>query len=427
MDEHVAEASWRWPRYCDRWRSGRRASTGGRIGSAPGGRPWSRTLAAACYVEWRYFAVLSPVFQGIVGLALVNPEARFSSIAEGGLLLIVAGVFEPGIAFAEATEGPAPASTETSAEAAELCWMHLFDTADCRFDAPAPGAVDASDRTCRLRLRQPASAQAELEVVTESGLEIRLQHQGVDGVLMEPVLAQDFDPGLAGWLGGHWRVDCPAPLARCDGEIALGPDAVAALAAAPGGANPSYASAALRARLAAGRRSFAWSGANGYAEHSYGVRPLALHGWDFLFAPNGQSGESVVLQTYRGSRRLRYLEVCWRQDGRARHHRFDTDGFELEWTERAHDPVLGVVRPLRRSITARGGGLRLRLDNRVLHRVPLLRRGKLAVRHFFISEELGVVDWSLEDAQGQRLVEVRSQPCGGELAHFRLRAPRIGP
>jgi hypothetical protein len=167
-----------------------------------------------------------------------------------------------------------------------------------------------------------------------------------------------------------------------------------------------------------------WDGANGYAEHSVGVRPLPLQGWDFLFVPSLDAGASLVLQTYRGSRALRYLEACWLDQGVPRHHRFQASRFRLDWAESAFDPILGVRRPLRRTITASDAGLRLRLDSRVLHRIPLLRPHRLAVRHFFISEEIGVADWRLSDRSGRVLAEVSQQPCGGELAHVRWRTPQ---
>jgi hypothetical protein len=167
-----------------------------------------------------------------------------------------------------------------------------------------------------------------------------------------------------------------------------------------------------------------WQAANGYAEHSFGIRPLPLQGWDFLFVPKPETSEALVLQTYRGSQALRYVEVCWLQNGALRKWRFPAESLRLDWSERVYDPVLGVQRPLRRRIEAAAGGLRLSLDNRVLHRIPLLRRQRLAVRHFFISEEIGIADWCLSDDFGRVLVEVQGQPCGGELAHRRLRVPR---
>lgn len=403
-----ADAHWRWPRYRD-WIHGGRWPAGAE--SEPVSRPRSVALAAASFVEWRYYAVLSSEFHGIVGLALVNPERRFAAVAEGGLLLIIAGSF-----------GRDGAS---ASEPAALCWMHLFESAACRFDAAGAGALDADDGRCRVALRLHDAAQAVLEIESQAGIALRMEHRGLPGAGLAPVLGQDLDRPVAGLFSGHWMVRCPSPMARCDGEIRLGADLLVGLAAAPGGAADSYATQALRDRVKGGECRFRWSAANGYAEHSFGVRPLPLQGWDFLFVPSAETGEALVMQTYRGSRMLRYLEVCWRQDGVIRHHRFDADNLELDWPEHALDPVLGVRRPLRRRVEATDAGLHLSLESRVLHRIALLRRHRLAVRHFFISEEIGVADWHLTDASGRQLAEVKAQPCGGELAHLRWRAPRV--
>ncbi|MFP4279772.1 MAG: hypothetical protein ACLFQI_07205, partial [Halochromatium sp.] len=313
-------------------------------------------------------------------------------------------------------------------ETAELCWMHLFAPASCAFDAPgggpsATGGLRASDARCRLELEQADAARATLRIEAGAGLTLHLSHAGLPGVAL-PSAFDRLDGWLGRALGAHWQVQCAAPVARADGELALQPDLLDGLAQAPGGEHPSYASAALRARLRAGPVRLAWRGADGYAEHSFGIRPLPWQGWDFLFVPKAETGEALVLQTYPGSQALRYLEVCWRQDGEPRQHRFGAEALRLEWVEQSVDPVLGARRPLRRRIEAEADGLRLTLDSRVLHRIALLRRSRLVVRHFFIGEEIGVADWRLSDGAGRVLAEVRGQPCGGELAHRRLRVPR---
>ncbi|MBK5939229.1 hypothetical protein CCR96_08165 [Halochromatium roseum] len=384
-------------------------------------------LARGSFVEWRYFAVLSPAFHGIVGLALVNPERRFQRIAEGGLLLIIAGVVDrprlPCSVAAANESGPL-----FGGETAELCWMHLFAPEACAFDPSGPDSprvsVRAGDARCCLELRQTSGAEASLVVESGQGLKLRLSHVGVQGA----ALPNAVDTRLDGWLGralsAHWRVQCPSPMAWSEGELMLEPGFLDGCAEAPGGSNPCYASAALRARVASGAQAVTWQAASGYAEHSFGIRPLPLQGWDFLFVPKPETSEALVLQTYPGSQALRYVEVCWQQDGALRQRRFPAESLRLDWSERVYDPVLGVQRPLRRRIEAAAGGLRLSLDNRVLHRMPLLRPQRLAVRHFFISEEIGIADWCLSDDSGRVLVEVQGQPCGGELAHRRLRVPR---
>ncbi|WP_058554228.1 hypothetical protein [Thiohalocapsa sp. ML1] len=379
-------------------------------------------LKAASFIEWRYYAILAPAFHGIVGLALVNPERRFGLVAEGGLLLIIAGLLDRPELPADAA---APAPSLMAPGPASLCWMHLFPTRTCSFDTPTPGSVRAGADGCCFALEHDDAASVRIEIEAGAGLHLRLTHEGLAGVALPPARGRDLTgPFGSKAFGAHWTVDCPAPVARSEGSLTLGGGLLADLAAAPGGP-PGYATAALRRQVGAGTSQWTWAGASGYYEHSFGVRPLPLHGWDFLFVPDAASGSAAVLQTYRGSRALRYLDVCWRQDGRAHQHRFAADDLTLTWPEQVQDPVLGVRRPRVRRIAAADADYRLTLTNRVLHRLPLLRRQKLAVRHFFISEEIGIADWTLTDAAGRVLVAARGLPCGGELAHFRLRAPRV--
>ncbi len=372
-------------------------------------------LASAAFIEWRYYAVLSDAFHGIVGLALVNPDLRFPAIAEGGLLLIVAGVLDrPPLS--------APGGAAALAEPAELCWMHLFRTADCRFDHPGPGGLQAGDADCCIELRQSSASEAEIRIDSGLGLSLSLSHRGLGGSAIPPQLDPALDGLLGRVAGSHWQVGCPSPVAACTGELILGAGLVEGLPRVPG-VGDSFASPALRARLTDGEGHFRWQGASGYYEHSFGVRPLPLHGWDFLFVPDAAGCRSLVMQTYRGSDILSYVDCCWEDAGRWRRQRFSVDASSLRWAEVCFDPVLGVTRPTRRVIEARAGGLRLTVDNRVLHRIPLLRPRRAVVRHFFISEEIGVADWRLSDADGRVLVEAQGQPCGGELAHRRLRVP----
>jgi hypothetical protein len=368
-------------------------------------------LEAASFIEWRYYAILSPAFHGIVGLALVNPEQHFAAVAEGGLLLIVAGVLGR------------PSADALPADAATLCWMHLFQTDACAFDDPTPGSLTASDADCCIALTHNGPASARIRIESGTGLRLDLEHTGLAGAALPPADGTDLGDAVLGrWLGANWRVDCPSPVAMTSGRLELEAGFVDRLPARPGEA-PSFASPALKARVAAGDAHFAWRDASGYYEHSWGVRPLPLHGWDFLFVPDAERGQSAVLQTYRGSRALRYLDLCWRQDGEPRQHRFGADQLTLTWADSVADPLLGVRRPRVRRIEAAAHGLRFELTGHVLGQIPLVRHRRLAVRHFFISEEIGIADWTLTDDDGRVLAAVEQQPCGGELAHFRLRAP----
>jgi hypothetical protein len=302
--------------------------------------------------------------------------------------------------------------------------MHLFRTEACAFDDPTPGSLKAGDADCCIALTHSGPASARISIASGAGLRLDLEHAGLVGAALPPADGTDLAGGPLGrWPRPNWRVDCPSPVATTTGRLELEATFVDQLSAHPG-AEPSFASPTLGARVRAGDGRFEWRDASGYYEHSWGVRPLPLHGWDFLFVPDAAHGQSAVLQTYRGSRALRYLDLCWRQDGEPRQHRFGADQLTLTWAESAADPLLGVRRPLVRRIEAADDGLRFELTGRVLGQIPLLRRRRLAVRHFFISEEIGIADWTLSDDGGRVLAAAERQPCGGELAHVRLRAPR---
>ena len=284
---------WRWPAYQQRIH-GRTDLERAAAPALPVAPPLLPGLGSACFIEWRYWSVLSEVFHGIVGLSLVNPEQRFIGIAEAGLLLIIAGVFDR-----PAHPGPGSQSL-FKPPPAELCWMHLSPVAACNFDQPRPGWLRAGDAHCRIELDQHSASEADLRIDAAGGLRLRLSHRGLPKTAVEPVLGGDLDRGLAGLVGSHWLVHCPSPVAASDGEIQIDPNALTALAEA--------------------------------------------------------------------------------------------------------------------------GGLRLQVDNRVLHRIRLLRPHRLAVHHFFISEEIGVADWTLRDARGHVIAEAVHHPCGGEVAHFRLQS-----
>jgi len=411
---NASDAAWHWPEYA----RALAATSKSLLLPGPVRQRLLRPALAASYIEWRYYSILSNTFHGIVGLALVNPRQRFLAIAESGLLLILAGVFDDademgGEVSREAAQPPAADHPHA------LCWMHLFPTATCGFDQLEAGSLVAADKHCRLTLRQQGPATTDLRLETDFGLHLRLTHAGLAGTAIDAVAGQDLNP----LPGCHWVVHCPSPVALTSGEIRFGPEFEGALAEANRQGADAYAPPALLRRSRARSTAVRWQNANGYYEHSFGIQPLPLFGWDFLFVPDADRGQSLVMQTYRGSRQLRYVEVCWRDGGQPRYHRFDASQLSLHWSEQQHDPVLGATRPLRRLIRGEAPGLRLRLDNRVLHRIPLLRSSRLAVRHFFISEEIGVAHWTLSDDQGQVIAEASNQPCGGELAHFRWRTP----
>lgn len=196
------------------------------------------------------------------------------------------------------------------------------------------------------------------------------------------------------------------------------------LAQIAGQSFPTIASPALARLVARDTCCARWDHGNGYYEHSFGLNPLPLHGWDFLFVPDAQRQQGIVLQTYQRSQTLRYLEVLWHDGAEQRYTRFSADQLHLVWEDTYLDPHIHVRLPRKRVIVAHKPGLQLELENTILHQIPFLRPATPAVRHFFISEQIGVTNWRLMDDAGKLLVAVRDQPSGGEIAHGRLWPPR---
>lgn len=381
--------------------------------------PW----LAATFVEWRYFSIIAPAFHGIVGMALFNPFNHCEQIAEGGLLCIVAGV------LGAPRQSARLAEVVASGHLQRLCWMHIFPTDCLSFGGPdleeasaAPEQTGATLQAAyggvRLAVEQQTPQHTRIDLTSETGLTVALTHTGLEGTALAPVFAEDLGRTPA----AHWIVANPSPIARTTGTIHLAP---AFLASSQQPATvPAIVSPALAAAAGAEGFSARWEDANGYYEHSFGLNPLLLHGWDFLFVPDAAQRQGLVLQTYRRSRALRYLEVFWQQGGEQCYTRFTADELRLVWEDVGRDPAIGVRLPGRRIIEARKPGLRLEVENTIPYQVPLLRTERMLVRHFFISEQIGFCSWRLTDDAGHTLAEAHEQPAGGEVAHARLQARR---
>jgi hypothetical protein len=409
-------AAWRFPAYARAFF--RRNTDTGEHSSPPllTGHWFSQALKPllpAAFVEWRYFSIISPAFHGIVGLALFNPFSRFEQIAESGLLFILAGAFDMPPTAAALRE------QATNGQLRQICWMHLFPTASLSLVGPGDTTLRALHNGVQLDVGQLAPNHGTVHLSSESGLALSLNHTGLDGTAIEPCFADD----LRRVAGAHWIVYNPSPIARTSGEIAMTRQFVRDLVPQQQDRWPSHASAALAGDPAAGSIDVRWHNANGYYEHSFGLNPLLLHGWDFLFVPNAERRQGLVLQTYLRSKVLRYIEVFWNEEGVQRYTRFTAEQMRLEWHAPATDPEIGVVLPGKRTLSAHKPGLRLEVENTLPHQIPFLRPEKLAVRHFFISEQIGFCSWRLTDDSGRVLAEEHEQPAGGEIAHLRLNVP----
>ncbi len=339
-------------------------------------------LARTSYVEWRYYAIIHRGFHGIIGMSLLNPENHFQSISEGGFLILLAGLTDaPG-----STEESLNTKNGTGTGPKELCRMHLFKTTDCRFNDPVDGSLIAEDSEASVKIVHTSSQAATVELKFKDGMSVNFSHRGIEDAFINPVTGKD----LRVIPGGHWTVFCASPIATTSGDISI-----------------------------PGEKPIRWTDAPGYYEHSYGIHPLPLLGWDFLFAPEPEKGQGIVLQTYRKSRELRYIETFWTEDGEVQYERFVVGEMDLKWEESYKDSIIGVRLPRVRQIKAKKNNLELSITNRIFCQVPLLRPEKLAVRHFFISEQISFTDWTLH-RNGKVIAEGEDVPSGGELAHFRF-------
>jgi hypothetical protein len=371
-----------------------------------------RPLLTAAFVEWRYYSVISAAFHGIVCMAMFNPLGGFRRVAEGGLLLLVAGVFN----------SPRQADLMRQAEAhqqvRQLCWMHLFPLTSLHFTGPHTARLQARHDGIQLCAEQYSPQHAYLELCHPDGLELRFQHRGLEHTAIVPHTTDDFRRVP----GAHWTVYNPSPIALTSGELTCTLPFLQHIAQQQSDTSINRVSAQLLANATNGYHT-RWHDASGYYEHSFGINPLPLHGWDFLFVPDAARGQGLVLQTYVRSQSLRYIEMLWREAGKQCYTRFTADQFQLSWHDCAVDPAIGVPLPRKRTLRAHKPGLHLEVENNIPYQIAFLRTEKLAVRHFFIVEHIGFCSWQLTDDTGRILAEAYDQPAGGEIAHARLTAP----
>jgi hypothetical protein len=380
-----------------------------------------RLLPAASFIEWRYIAMLAPGFHGIVGASLVNPFGLFGNLAESGLLFIVAGVVDAPHWRAQSHQHSANNGAYGAANLQEICHMHLFPTACLHFGGADATTLEATHEGVTLRMAQHTPQHGVVQCDWH-GLHIELEHSGLEGVHLAPCFADD----LRLTPQAHWIVYNPSPIARVSGKIAFEQGSLAHLPQRTAQHYPDFVSAALAQRVAERSHTIHLDHANGYYEHSFGINPLPLHGWDFLFVPDAERRQGLVLQTYPRSRTLRYVEVFWYADGEQKYTRFSAEHMQLRWRDRRLHPEMQVSLPGQRTITAFNGAFHLEVENTIPHRIPFLRPQSFAVRHFFIAEEIGLTTWRLKDTSGRVLAEAIQQPSGGEVAHVRLSgsAPR---
>jgi hypothetical protein len=370
---------------------------------------------SSAFIEWRYYSILSPDFHGICGFSLFNPEHHFPQFAEGGLIAIVAGALD-GAAERLQKEAHHRAGDELQ-KIQELCFMHVFPMETVIFHGENRQNVSAIHEGIELKIEMLDLQTAEIQLEMEGGLSVRLRHQALPGSpVLPPVTATDFRTVP----GAHWTIFNPSPVAQVSGSVLVRPGLLRKSEAAPSVYNPNFISPPLAERLDNGFVKIQINDAPGYYEHSFGLNPMPLHGWDFLFVPTPEQRAALVLQTYRGSEAASYLEIMWQQghsDWKVLH--VPVSACSIDWSETSWHPTLRVYVPRRRTIKAEWDGYRIEIENRIYGEIPFVRAHSPLVRHFFISEEISTTSWKVTDAQGKVCVDVKDALSGGETARGR--------
>jgi hypothetical protein len=369
--------------------------------------PFAKYLSAA-YIEWRYYAIISNTFHGIVGVSLFNPEEHFSWLAEGGLLVIVAGVID------SAREPGEFAREKRLHGLKEFCWMKLFPIHLVEFQGSEKEHISVTFEEVEFRLEQVDIAKANIFLSGAHAPAVLLTHAGLENTAIAPVLAED----LKLFPGTHWIAHIPSPIAEVTGTISLSPEFLKSqIFTQTVNYYPSFISAQLEKLKHIGLH-LQLKGADGYYEHSFGMNPLPFHGWDFLLVPDAQARTGLVMQAYRHSCELRLVEVIWRENGESRYLRFCHDDMKLTWENVEYNSELRVTLPSRRRIVGNKDGYRLEVSNTISTVIPFLRPEKFVMRNFFISEEVSFTSWRLLAPGGKVVVDVANQPSSGENASF---------
>jgi hypothetical protein len=415
--------SWRWPAY-QGWLARKDfCSPSNGIDSATSAPVWWNAIPepllqkfrSAAFIEWRYYSIISHAFHGICGFSLFNPENHFAQMSEGGLIAIVAGALEGGaMTLLKSGSQPGPEQME---RIKEFCFMHVFPMESVIFYGDQRQNVSAKHQGVELRIEQIDLQTADITLEMEGGLSFKIRHQAVEGCpVLAPVTGIDFKT----IPGAHWTIFNPSPVARVTGDLMIRPGLLNHCENAPGTHNPNFISLPLAESLFDGYLKVNLSDAAGYYEHSFGLNPMPLHGWDFVFVPSPDAKAGLVLQTYRGSQQATYLEVLWADlHGQWKTLHIPQSSLEIEWTETSWHPVMRVHVPRRRVIRAEHDGYKIEISNQVLGEIPFVRAHSPVVRHFFISEELSVTSWKVVDRDGKVCVDVKDALSGGETARGR--------
>ena len=421
-------ASWKWPQYkqaiaadifvTEAQPDSKRKNSGFLVEAAKNaGLQQLRKLLSASFVEWKYYSVLTQAFHGIIGFSFYNPEQKFERAAEGGLLLVVAGNIGP--------------------KQSQMVYMKLFPESALIYSSSnnfkgKHGSVsfEILDDSCKASIRISDAEGFDLCCVVEGDNPTSPWHP-------RPLVDTQLNP----LPGGHWIVHNRIPVGQSSGKISMSRNFIECLrvqgtcsSATPGlmgrpnglDANSYWLEKSSQLEKIPETNIWEWKDAPAYFEHSYGLHPLTSQGWDFFFAPLEGCFGGAVLQSYKNSMSLKQLDIFWidQETNEKRSTSFSGDNLKIEWHEKEYDRKLKAWIPIERRLHAANESYSVQLTQRIHSTLRFLRPQTLAVRCFFIGEQIGTASWTLRDKHGKEIQKITNTLAGGEVAYWRF--PSLG-
>lgn len=342
---------------------------------------------SAAYIEWKYYSVLSDAFHGIIGFSLYNPEVKFSRIAEGGMLCVIAGETR--------TREKILNRRITAAE--QFVWMKLFPLSSLQ--GLKDNVIKAEHGQAKLSLEDaPERNNGRIELSEGDDIHVVAEFHGpAHGPA--PLIGGGMNP----LPGGHWIVNNRMPCGMTTGTLSVNKSVTKGTSV-----------------------NSEWINAPAYFEHSYGLNPLPWQGWDFFFAPLVDMRGGAVLQSYRNCQALKQLDVTWTStaDGALQATAFNGAELSIEWSQREYDQNLAAWIPRQRILRGKNARYEITLTNTIELTLPFLRPQTAAVRCFFIGEQMGSASWTLKNLKGEVIEEQTDIRAGGEVAYARF--PSLG-
>jgi hypothetical protein len=368
-----------------------------------------KSFLLASFVEWKYLAVSTKNFKGIVGISWFNPKAKFSSLAEGGLLLILSGELHA-----------------ENSQPADFCWMKRFDEKNTKVNF---GCLECFQDDVQLSLIQHNNENISVSISIEK--ELSFEASFVSQSLPVPIVAEQHFKSHPYFIRKytHWIVNNAMPVCNVFAEAFFSGLFLKKINQGVYGDESFFKINNAQLQMPHGFTNYNFKTyGKGYVEHSFGVCPMPLFGWDFCFSP-GQLNkhDGFVMQLYRGSQSIRCLDFLYQQNEVKKIASFKNNEFECTWEDYIFDKEIKKNVPLVRKIKAENNFFRAECTVKIRNRIPFLREKSFFVKHFFISEETSQSHWSLTDKFTNHVVASENfSPSGGETAQSRWWYPVLG-